>query len=276
MSGRAAGAGARRGRMQCVALATRCPRALPLATQVGFPPFATLQVCLPRRAVAGLRVRPRRRPSQVEGSAGWRRGEGGRPVDVQERPGWGASTGACARRCCPAGRREWVGWYGVRQAAHALAHARVMELLRSPAQPPCTSHAFTRSPVCPPCNRLRPSRPRIRSPASQIKYVKGIDLSPAEVKEAERRYSELKARDRGEAAAAVAGDVWGRPALRSVRVRGMQRAGVRFMQQTPAQSRGRVDGSRAPRGRRGRFANRAARRPMPSPRPRRHDARVRL
>ncbi|KAI8466031.1 MAG: mRNA capping enzyme-domain-containing protein [Monoraphidium minutum] len=33
--------------------------------------------------------------------------------------------------------------------------------------------------------------------AARVKYVKGIDLSPAEVKEAQRRYQELKARDRG-------------------------------------------------------------------------------
>lgn len=34
--------------------------------------------------------------------------------------------------------------------------------------------------------------------ALQVRYVKGIDLSPAEIKEAERRYEELKQRDRGE------------------------------------------------------------------------------
>ncbi|GBF97981.1 hypothetical protein Rsub_10655 [Raphidocelis subcapitata] len=31
--------------------------------------------------------------------------------------------------------------------------------------------------------------------AAQVRYVKGIDLSPAEIKEAERRYAELRARD---------------------------------------------------------------------------------
>jgi SAM-dependent methyltransferase len=37
----------------------------------------------------------------------------------------------------------------------------------------------------------------------QIAYVKGIDLSPAEVREAQRRYSELKARDARESGAGV-------------------------------------------------------------------------
>lgn len=38
---------------------------------------------------------------------------------------------------------------------------------------------------------------------TQVKYVKGIDLSPAEVREAERRYKELVARSGERAPAAV-------------------------------------------------------------------------
>jgi hypothetical protein len=50
--------------------------------------------------------------------------------------------------------------------------------------------------TCPmhPCTRMRPCT----HANPQIKYVKGIDLSPAEVKEAERRYNEMRGRERGE------------------------------------------------------------------------------
>jgi hypothetical protein len=69
----------------------------------------------------------------------------------------------------------------------------------------CTRALAARSPA-----RARPlasrSMPTPRRPATpalaargQVKYVKGIDLSPAEIREAERRYNEMKERDRGEA-----------------------------------------------------------------------------
>ena len=38
---------------------------------------------------------------------------------------------------------------------------------------------------------------RLWRPHAQVQYVKGIDLSPAEVAEAARRYNEMSSRDKG-------------------------------------------------------------------------------